>query len=468
LAKRKTKKEKAEEELAIDPLTGAQIATDNVMDIAEADSEAYMGKKGHLVGHDSVMHVLPMPAISARILFQNEGLPLSRVYQVVGPAGSYKSTFGAEICRWHRICGGGGFLKEAETKPASDLRNSVVNWDVKAIRMEDADTIEEWQAKVMKGTQFLQKRLEQKDMPGRTIPFCMMVDSLTGKPSARTKKDIMETGHAKPHFAIEAQLISDWLKAYPGVIRDWPFTFVGINHLKVHRDSLTGEVDYQMPGGQALRFHCAAIIELNRLGKIKEFSNYKAATISMRSIKNSYGADDARISVRFKTWMQEDAEGVHRLHSRFEWWEASILYLADGYGQTKTKAAQVLPAVKEVCDFHSKAGGSLGKLYWSKRLGVESSDAMPAHDLGVELERHPDVLAELYPVLGIQRRPFFQPGVDFQGQLEDYAYVTQQAEAAALATERALQIEAEMAALGATKGEAPDAQPGDDAEEDDV
>jgi len=464
VAKRKTRKKKDSDntdELKRDPITGSEIKIDAIMDIAEKDSEAFMGKKGHLVGHNPIIHVLPVPAISCRIILQNEGLPLSRCYQLVGPAGSYKSTMAAEWGRWHRICGGGAFLKEAEDKPTPDLRNSVFNWDVKAIRVEDCDSIEEWQTKTTKGTQFLQKRLEQKDMPGRTVPFCMIVDSLTGKPSERTKKSILESGHASPHFAIEAQLINDWLKTFPGVIRDWPFTFVGVNHLKVHRDSLTGEVDYQIPGGQALRFHCAAIIELNRLGKIKEYSNFKAATIGMRSIKNSYGVDDARICVRFKTWLQEDAENVYRLHSRFEWWEASILYLCDGWGLPAARQKKLMSAVQEVCDFHSKSGGSLGKLYWSKRLGVQSSDAMPPHDLGVELERHPDVLEDLYPVLGVQRRPFFEPGADFLGKLEDYAYVARQAESAAIAAERALALETEAEALGAV----PVAVPQEAAEE---
>jgi len=454
MARRKKKEEVVDPRF--DPVTGLPIPADPVMDIVEHDAETYMGKKGHLVGHNPIIYVLPVPALSCRVILQNEGLPLSRCYQLVGEAGSYKSTMAAEWGRWHRICGGGSFLTEAEDKPTPDLRNSVNNWDVKAIRLSDADTVEEWQTKVNKGTQMLQKRLEQKGMPGRTVPFCFIVDSLTGVPSERTRKSIMESGHASPHFAIEAQLISDWLKVYPSLLRDWPMSFVGVNHLKVHRDSLTGRVDYQMPGGAALRFHCALIVELQRVGHIKEFADYKAATISMRSIKNSYGADDARICVRFKTWLQEDAEGVYRLHSRFEWWEASILFLCDGFGLTQTRKNFLMPRINAVCDFHKKRGGDEHYSYWSDRLGVPSSNAMTAHELGMELERHPDVLAELYPILGIQRNPLFEPGADFLGQLEDYAYITKQAESAAMAAERAMELEAQAEALGASTPAVPE------------
>jgi len=41
-----------------------------------------------------------------------------------------------------------------------------------------------------------------------------------------------------------------------------------------------------------------------------------------------------------------------------------------------------------------------------------------------------DVLSDLYEVTGVQRRPFFRPGVDYMKTLEDYAYVAAQADAA--------------------------------------
>jgi hypothetical protein len=134
--------------------------------------------------------------------------------------------------------------------------------------------------------------------------------------------------------------------------------------------------------------------------------------------------------VRFKTWYNEDAPGVSRLHSRFEWWEAGILLLEDGVGLSTTKKASLLPKLKEVCHVQTKSGGAAGKLYYCKRLDVSASDAMSAHELGVLLETRPEVLGDIYAVLGIQRRPFFRPGVEFMTQLEEHAYVAAQADAA--------------------------------------
>jgi hypothetical protein len=154
----------------------------------------------------------------------------------------------------------------------------------------------------------------------------------------------------------------------------------------------------------------------------------------MSTLKNSYGPDGVRIRVGFKTWHQNDApegeEPVMRLHSRFEWWAASVALIVEGLGMSKADATRAIPRMQEACDIKAVSAGALGKHYYSKRLGVSKSDAIPAHDLGMLLEQRPDVLADLYEVTGIQRRPFFKPGIDYMRQLEDYAYVAAQADAA--------------------------------------
>jgi len=386
-------------------------------------------KKGILVGHNPQISVLPVPAFIVRYLLQNEGLPLSCCYQAVGEQASYKSTFAAEVMRWHAICGGKGILLEAETKPTADLRNSVLNWDIDAIHVEDCEMQEHWQDKCTDLTNQIQKLAEQSAGPGRTQPYCIVVDSLTGKASKKTIENIDEVGHAAMHFPVEAKNIADYMRAYPQKLLGWPWTFLGVNHCKPSLDE-RGNIVYNIPGGYALKFQCAAIFELARLGQIKEYSNYKAATISLNTLKNSYGPDRIRIQVRFKTWLVEEEQGINRLHSRFEWWEAGILLLAEGAGLSKARAASLLPKLKEVCDVKTKAGGSTGKLYHSNRLEVSAASAMSAHELGVLLETKPEVLADIYQVLGIQRRPFFRPGVDFMSQLEENAHVTAQADAA--------------------------------------
>jgi hypothetical protein len=438
-----------------EPVTGDSINRDAVFDQLITDVQTKMQKKGMLVGHDPVLTVLPVPAFIIRYLLRNTGLPMSCIYQVVGPQGCYKSTFAMEILRWHRLCGGFGQLCEAETKAADEMRPAVLNWDMKAVSVEDCATFEDWQRKTLLTTAQFQKACEKAGGPGRTIPFCNVVDSLTGKASEQTLKKIDEHGHATMHFASEARQMADFMRAYPQKLLGWPITFVGVNHMKIAKDAITGVIDYNIPGGWSLKFQCAGIIEMDRIGKIQEYANYKAALVKFNTIKNSYGEDSVRINVRFKTWHQEDAPGVWRLHSRFEWWEAGIQFLATGQGLTQAKAKVLVPKMREVCDIHEKSGGSAGKLYWSNRLGVASSDAMPAHDLGMRLEQRPDVLTDLYNLLDITQQPYFKPGVDYLQQQEGYEHVLEQANAAEAASAAMRKLQEEQAALGPTTEEYP-------------
>jgi hypothetical protein len=299
---------------------------------------------------------------------------------------------------------------------------------------------------------------------GREAPFCAIVDSLLGKATAMTKKKIDETGAPGLSFPVETNYLNMYMKSTPDKLLDWPMTWLGVNHLKIKRDAVTGAVDYHSPGGKALRFQSGMTFEMDTF-KTQETAKYRLASLRIRTFKNSYGPKDIRINVGFKTWYQDDGpegETVRRLHSRFEWWAGSIMLLCKCVGQTKTVAGMLQPRLKEVCDVHEKKGGSKGTLYWSNRLGVTSSDAMPAHDLGMLLEQSPNVLADLYPVLGIQRRPFFKPGVDYLGQLDDYEHVVLQAAAAQQSVDRARALQDQALALGPTLVRAP----GDMEEED--
>lgn len=434
---------------------GAPIRRDDVFQDMVQSVEAKLQKKGLLVGDGDQLCVLPVPAFILRYLLQMNGLPLSCIYQVVGPEGCYKSTFAMEMLKWHRLCGGGGHLNEAETKSASTLRDALLNYDTGMFSYKPCTSLEDWQRNCTWYTEDFQKKCSKADGPGRTVPFCMVTDSLTGKASEHTLKNIDTIGHAQRHFAVEAQLIADYMRSYPQKLLGWPMTFVGVNHMKIQNDPTTGMVDYNIPGGWALKFQCAAIIEMERMGKIQEFSNYKAANVRFHTIKNSYGPNNVRINVRFKSWQQEDAPGVNRLHCRFEWWEAGILFLATGQGLTQARAKIMVPKMREVCDVKEKSGGSAGKLYYSKRLDVSASDAMPAHDLGLLLERRTDVLSDLYGVLGISQHRYFQPGIDFLKYQEGYGHIDDHVKATNIHLAKLEELRQQQAAIGPTEEQYP-------------
>jgi RecA/RadA recombinase len=408
---------------------GQTLVADRVLAESITAVEAKSKKKNVLIGNNPLIHVLPVPSIAMRYLIQNEGWPLSSLYQIVGPEGSFKSTFAIEVGRWHALCGGKIILCEAESKPTPDLRNAILNHDEGAIRVEDCASIEDWQRKIIWYSKELKKKMEAANGPGRTIPICFIVDSLTGKAAERTIDKIMKEGHASPHFAIEAGSIADWMRTYPQQMLEWPFNLLGVNHLKANLNPMTGFVDRNIPGGWSLKFQETMELELKQMGSVREMDGYNEAVLLIQTYKNSHGKKNVTIQVNLRLWQQEDAPGVFRLHGRFEWWESAIYLLLDGLRMKDDVKARLLPRIKEVVDLHRKNCGNKGNMFWSDTLGVPSSDPIPAHDLGVKLEQRSDILAKLYPILNIHSRPFFKPGVDFLSQLEDYKHLIDQMEA---------------------------------------
>ena len=455
MAKRKRKR--VEDELAPADPADIAAAADSVLMGAIKDVETRATKKGMWVSSDPAIVCLPVPSLAVRYMLQSTGLPLGRVYQLVGPQKSYKSTGAVEIGRWHCLCGGRGVLHEAETKPTPDLRNSVLHWQDHLLRVEDCASLEDWMRKVMWFNQAVQKKCNLKDGPGKTLPFFQIVDSMLGKACEDTIKKVLSEGAPKRDFAMEANFIKTYMQVYPQQLHEWPFTFLGINHQKMGTDG-DGMPERKIPGGYALKFQNAAQFEFKKVRGLQTFANYKKVTLHIMTHECSYGPDRKRIEVEIIFWYQEDSPGVRRLYCRWEWWASSIHMLFRGAGMSKADFDRYQPKIKEIVDLHEKSMGSAGKMYWSDALGVPSSDPIPAHDLGVLLEKQQDMLDALYAVLGVQQRALFQPGVDFLSQQEGYAHVIEQSMSAKAKAEIAATMgpavqEVAQAAATDTEGE---------------
>jgi hypothetical protein len=412
--------------LTTTPVAEQFIPTDDLFASIQSDVSAKNVKKNVPIPSKPLIHVLPVPALSVRMLFKNEGMPLGFFYVIVGVPASYKSTFGLEVGRWHALCNGLVAVAETEGKGNPDLPPAIYDWHPNQLQSTVCQSLEDWQTVASHYIGTVQKLMSKSDGPGASFPFMMMVDSLSGRLSRKVAETIMKEGHAKKRFADEAKFNTDWIKAYGGVMVGWPFTFMAVNHLKTGSDPVTGLPVFNIPGGEQLKFANVMTISMGLSRGIEQFKDYKAALVSLRMEKNSYGPGGGQIQVRYRTWYEDDGNGQPKLKSRFEWHEASILMLFNGFGLRKKEADFIVPRTHEICDVHEKSGGSGGKLFWSNRLGVPSSDAMKARDLGLLLETKPDVLGDLYRVLEINRRPFFQPGIDYRTQIDNYTNASEQ------------------------------------------
>jgi len=198
----------------------------------------------------------------------------------------------------------------------------------------------------------------------------------------------------------------------------WPFSFIGVNHVKTATDAMGKATSYET-GGVGTAFQMSVNIRMLALGGKKQYADRTVQQVSMRTIENSYGANNKSIVVPITLWQQPAEDGSYRLYSRFEWWAASTRLLCEGTGMRKADAEILLPQIRSVVDIrcrNASASDEEERRYYSDTLGVPSAQAVPAHDLGVLLEQRPEILSALYPMLGISRYTFFRAGVDYQQQ----------------------------------------------------
>lgn len=423
---------------------------DELFQIAADDVATKIGKQDVIYTETDPLECLPLPSLAMRYLMATTGLLFGKLYQLAGIEATYKSTMAAEWALWHRYCGGRGVLCAAESKDNDQLRNGLFDYKTEWLRVHDCGSANTWQKYNTFYVTNYKKQCSMSGGPGRTIPFALITDSITGKATDETIKQIMETGSAGKGFPDLANMLTKYCQAFPQMLMGWPINWIGVNHLK--KSLSIDDPEPKIPGGQELYHQSAAIIEMSR-GKTDERSNCILREVSMRTIKNTYGQDKRRIRVSLRIWDQKDAEQVVRTYCRWEWWAASI-ELLHGDFFAKAAAERIMPKIKEIVNIQEKSGGNYGKLYYASAMGVTKDSAMPAHDLGMLLESRLDLLKDLYAVLGVTRRTMHAPSVAFiSRQFPALAYHAQQEQAN-------IEIMRAQAALGAGQAAAPILRPG--------
>ncbi len=387
---------------------------DSLMDALFDKAKQYYGDDNIYTGTEAEQRIvgIKMPALSLRYLLQSSVFPLSRMTQLVGTESAGKSTLLYEIMRWHRLAGGRNLLLESESKDSPELRNMVLNHDPKAILTKPCDCLEDWQEGLLHFIKWGQELLDgtpAKPGPGRIRPLCCGIDSLTGKAARETEEKVCKAGFAERSYAIEANLISTFMKVMPQKIAEYPFSIVGTNHLKPATDARGMKVR-NVPGGRSIKFQETFEIELSHVRDIEK-AQYSGYTVKIYTLKNSLGARHKAIYVDVIFWNDVDPETNEVRPMMFWDWEgASIQFLID----MKTKKHPIYPKIEEILDLHPIRTTS--NRVWSTALGTDSSNPQTFRDAGKELEKHPEILNALYPLLGIRQRMEFVTGEDYREQ----------------------------------------------------
>jgi hypothetical protein len=130
--------------------------------------------------------------------------------------------------------------------------------------------------------------------------------------------------------------------------------------------------------------------------------------LTIETRKNSLGPARIKIDVIFRWWWEDDPVTGTRIQKHvFDWDDASMNMLIKLAKDKKTIWKRVI----EVVDLHPKI--SLRQV-WSRELGIPEDSALSYAEAYRIIERdRPDILLELYKILGIRQRRQLSYGQDY-------------------------------------------------------
>jgi len=384
---------------------------------------------------------LPLPGLSLRYLFQSSTFPLSRIIQITGEEGSAKSAFLYEIFRWHMVYGGGAVLAENENKDSPELRSSILQWNAQWLQrmvVKSTYMMEGWQDVFTKFIDLARDQQDNADGPGRTVPICFGVDSLMATAPQAEIDAVRKEGHSMRGYALAANLIARYMRTMPERIAKYPFTMAGTNHLKPGTD-MRGLPTAAIPGGKAVKFMESFEIEMKKAyGSDIDKLEYGGLRLKLTARKNSLGPSRKSITAELLWWYEDIGNGEFKQQTAWDWDTATVEMLLS-FENAKGKKT-IYNRLMEICGL--KIASKSQRTAYSTILNIPKSDPQLYRVVGAAIEQRPDILTQLYQVLGITVRRPFQPGVDYQDLL-----ITAREEAQAEATDLYEDIES-LPALG--------------------
>lgn len=369
-----------------------------------SSSQAELGRNDTFVGKESqrVIIGIPLKAFSLRYLFQNDCFPLSRMTELYGVSESCKSAMLYEMFRWHVDAGGGYVLNLAEPRDSPDLRASIIGHaSDTTFPTVTCNSIEDWQQNI---TEWLKKSRDMFSESGSCpFPAAIGVDSLTGVTTRGDIDDIWSKGFASIGFAKAANIINTYCKFVFSELRVWPYSFIGVNHMKISKNP-QGFIERKIPGGQALDYYATFKLRMHRRNDIDRLDE-AGRLIEFTMDKNSLGTAPERrsIDVPMKWIFNENGEQ----HTWWDWHEASIALINE---MTSTRKNRVLEVTGLRNINKAQRTADCGELGMIKATWTE---------IGAAIEENEVIKAELDAIHGIRKRRPFRAGVPYSVQMKE-------------------------------------------------
>jgi RecA/RadA recombinase len=361
---------------------------------------------------------IPSPSLALSYGLGSNVIPLSRVLQLAGRPGAFKTALMIDFFRMILECCETGVASGVPLIPESILYNENENkiapdyiWSIlehrkqyeDVFRIEETLFMDDWMANMTRKCKEWDALFDPSSGgPGWCVPLALSVDSLMGTAPKEQFEKIMKAGSPDRSFPLSANLLTIFSQMLPGMLGRRPILFIATNHLK-DGVTATGVPEERVPGGRAFQHAESMEFRLSRVSDIKH-DKLPGAVVKIKFHKNCLGDSRRSIEVPIRWTFDLDDEGEKRQWTMWDWPKASIDLLVT----IEAKRPDLHAKVKQILDLNVSQGR-----VWSTALGVPKTDRVSVHEAGCILEESPAVLDALLPVLGIRQGRFFTPGMDF-------------------------------------------------------
>lgn len=342
-----------------------------------------LAEKGFLLRRCSYT-AIPVPSIAVRFLIGYDGFPLQILTQIVGKKASYKTSLALEIAKWHIDRNGYCLYIDTEGGSSAHIEETDRVLPVSAV------SIDEWITVV--------KTFYEKTV-GLKSPTCVIIDSIAAVTSSQILKKFEEEGVVSANYPIEAKSLSAFFRLKSALMKDSPVSFIAINHIKetINPYGITEEYN---PGGKLLQYVTNLQLKTKKLAQpiIKDGNFYSEVEIRVEFNRLGNEGRSIVVPISFKYDKEERSYSI-----TWDWFAATTKLMLPPTNQRDQNARKLYKAISDIIKVNEKAGGPKGTLYYCNELGIDSSSAVSATELGKIIESDKQVLDKLSEALYIKK-----------------------------------------------------------------
>lgn len=344
-----------------------------------------------------------LPHLMLEYLFGLNVVPMPSLIELAGLPGSCKSSFLQYLMRIFAENGMNAEMIETEGKMSWTLLDSFLGEFADRVLINQGPmSQEEWMAELLNAMKvyrdaYAKSLKAYNDKHPLLAPFLIGLDSLGGAPSNETMKTTDKDKSVGRSFPIEALKNSRFFPQIPVRSRDLPLVIVYTNHeqtrIAEQKGSFTVQGQRSSQGGHRPGFFCGLRIFFEQTSKPKPMpGGLTVQNLKLEVVKNSFSEKGHVVGVPMCWRTEIDEEGNDRQVTWFDWHRTLAEFLSPSVGDPKIPKS-VLKQFLTV-ERHSEVSFSCRELGLTKVTPTE---------LGMAIEKEPDIVDELRPLMGIKK-----------------------------------------------------------------